>query len=79
MMDLQDLREGQKVVGSDRGHVGTIDGIDGQLIKLKKNDPASGGAHHFLDVKLITSVSDNEVVLSVPTAEAMQRWSIESV
>jgi len=78
MMDLQDLREGQRVVGSDRGHVGTVDGIDGQLIKLKKNDPASGGTHHFLDVKLINSVSPNEIVLSVPTAEAMQRWSTEN-
>lgn len=78
MMDLHDLREGQKVVGSDRGHVGTIDGISGQLIKLKKNDPASGGTHHYLDVKLIKEVSPNEVVLSVPTAEAMERWSEES-
>jgi hypothetical protein len=75
MMDLQDLRDGQRVVGSDRGHVGTIDGIQGELIKLKKNDPSSGGEHHFLDVDLINSVSPNEVVLSVPAAEAMQRWS----
>lgn len=78
MMDLHDLREGQRVVGSDRGHVGTIDGIEGQLMKLKKNDPASGGVHHYLDVKLIGSTSFNEVVLTVSTAEAMARWSNES-
>ena len=75
MANLDQLREGQKVVGADRNHVGTIDSISGELLKLKKNDPSSGGEHHYLDVGLIASVSANEVVLNVTTAEAMERWS----
>lgn len=78
MMFVGQIREGHEVVGSDRGHVGTVDGLAGQLLKLKKSDPASGGTHHFLDLGLVSAVEGNTITLLVPAAEAMERWSEES-
>lgn len=78
MMHVQDIHEGLKVVGSDGGHVGTVDALVGQLLKLKKNDPASGGTHHFLDIGLIADIENDTARLLVTADDAKQRWSEES-
>jgi hypothetical protein len=78
MMHVQDIHEGLKVVGSDGGHVGTVDALVGQLLKLNKNDPASGGTHHFLDIGLIAEIENETVKLLVTADDAKQRWSEES-
>lgn len=78
MMHLQDIHEGLKVVGSDGGHVGTVDALVGQLLKLKKNDPASGGTHHFLDIGLIAEIENDTARLLVTADDAKQRWSEEN-
>lgn len=75
MMFIEQIKDGQKVVGSDGAHVGTVDGLSGQLLKLKKNDSASGGAHHYLDIGLIVELDGETIKLIVPAAEAMERWS----
>ena len=75
MMFVEQIKEGQKVVGSNGAHVGTIDGLSGQLLKLKKNDPESGGSHHYLDIGLVVAVEDETIKLIVPAAEAKERWS----
>jgi len=77
MMHVQDIHEGLKVVGSDRGHVGTVDALVGQLLKLKKSDPASGGTHHFLDIGLIAEIENDTARLLVTADDAKQRWSEE--
>lgn len=56
MMFVDQIREGLKVVGSDGAHVGTVDSLSGQLLKLKKIDPASGGMHHYLDIGLVVGI-----------------------
>lgn len=58
------IRERMKVVGADGEHIGTVDRIEGDRIKLTKSDPASGGEHHFLDLKDVTAVNGNEVHIS---------------
>jgi hypothetical protein len=78
MMHVQDIHEGLKVIGSDGGHVGTVDALVGQLLKLKKNDPASGGTHHFLDIGLIADIENDTARLLVTADDAKQRWSEES-
>ena len=78
MMHVQDIHEGLKVVGSDGGHVGTVDALVGQLLKLKKNYPASGGTHHFLDIGLIADIENDTARLLVTADDAKQRWSEES-
>lgn len=75
MMFVEQIKEGQRVIGADGGHVGTIDGLSGQLLKLKKNDPESSGAHHYLDLGLVVAVEGETIKLIVPAAEAKERWS----
>ncbi len=75
MMFVEQIKEGQRVVGADGAHVGTVDGLSGQLLKLKKNDPESGGGHHYLDLALVVAVEGDAIKLLVPAAEAKERWS----
>jgi len=75
MMFVEQIKENQTVVGSDGGHVGTVDALSGQLLKLKRNDPESGGAHHYLDIGLITALEGDVIKLIVPASEAKERWS----
>ena len=75
MMFVEQIKDGQTVVGSDGAHVGTVDGLSGQLLKLKRNDPESGGSHHYLDIGLVVAVEGETVKLIVPAAEAKERWS----
>ena len=78
MLHVQDIHAGLKVVGSDGGHVGTVDALVGQLLKLKKSDSASGGTHHFLDIGLIADIENDTARLLVTADDAKQRWSEES-
>lgn len=75
MMFVEQIKEGQKVIGADGGHVGSVDGLSGQLLKLKKNDPESGGTHHYLDLGLVIAVEGDTIKLIVSAAEAKERWS----
>ncbi|AWB19731.1 DUF2171 domain-containing protein [Methylobacterium currus] len=75
MIDLSSIKEHMPVVGSDGGHVGTIDHLDGQRIKLTKTDPAAGGHHHFIHVDSIASVEGGQVRLNRTTAEAKDEWA----
>jgi hypothetical protein len=70
MMFIEQIKENQQVVGADGGHVGTIDGVSGQLLKLKKNDPESGGAHHYLDIGLVVAVEGDTIKLIRPLRQS---------
>jgi hypothetical protein len=76
--DASRIREHMEVVGSDGGHVGTVDHMEGQRIKLAKNDPASGGEHHYIHLDSVASV-DDRVQLNRTTAQAKDEWGVESV
>jgi hypothetical protein len=76
--DTQNIKEHMEVVGSDGQHVGTVDSLDGQRIKLTKTDPAANGEHHFIHVDSISSVSER-VTLNRTAAEARDEWGVESV
>ena len=77
-MDLGNIRPAMDVIGSDGEHLGTVDHVDHNRIKLRRNDPASGGDHHWLAQDKIASVEGNAVRLSVPAAEVRQSWQDES-
>ena len=79
MADASQIREHMEVLGSDGGHVGTVDKVDGQRIKLTRNDPAAGGAHHFLHLDMVASVEGEAVRLTRTAAQAMDEWGVESV
>jgi hypothetical protein len=61
------IREHMEVVGSDGQHVGTVDKVDGDRIKLtKRDDPDhSGQHHHFIPVSSIASIQGNQVRLNM--------------
>jgi hypothetical protein len=74
-MFVEQIREGLEIVGSDGAHVGTVDALSGTLLKLKKSDPSSAGAHHYLDIGLVVAIEGNKAKLLVPAEEAKRRWS----
>ena len=77
-VDLSAIREDMEVVGSDGGHVGSIDHFrDGQL-KLKRQDPAAtDGQHHFVPAQWVSQVDAgaNRVMLNLSRDEATSRWT----
>jgi len=67
MAGFDDVKEGMEVIGADGVHVGTVDRIDGDKIKLTKKDSGEGshrGHHHFIDKGLVAGVEGNKVRLS---------------
>ena len=68
----QRIREHMEVVGSDGGHVGTVDKVEGERIKLtKRDDPDGSGAHHhYLSLGAVASVSGDQVQLNLPAEQA---------
>ncbi len=53
------ITEHMEVVGSCGNHVGTVDRVEGDRIKLTKND-SPDGQHHYLPVAAITEVRDGK-------------------
>ena len=68
-----------EVVGSDRKHVGTVDHVEGQRIKLAKTDPDAKGEHHFLHLDVVDAVTDGKVVLNRTAAQAKDEWGVQQV
>ncbi len=58
----QGIREHMKVVGADGAHVGTVDAIVSDQIKLTRKDSADG-QHHFISMNLVGSVENDSVRL----------------
>ncbi|MBZ9676826.1 DUF2171 domain-containing protein [Mesorhizobium sp. ES1-1] len=67
MTDTSKIREHMEVVGADGVHVGTVDKIDGERIKLTKKDSGEGsheGHHHYIPLSLLAEVQGDKVWLS---------------
>jgi hypothetical protein len=64
---MQDIREHMEVIGADGVHVGTVDRVEENRIKLTKKDSGEGahkGHHHFIARGLVADVEGNKVRLS---------------
>jgi hypothetical protein len=64
---MQEIRERMEVIGADGVHVGTVDHIEGNRIKLTKKDSGEGahkGHHHFIARSLVADIEGNKVRLS---------------
>lgn len=61
-----EIREGMEVIGADGMHIGTVDGVEGNRIKLNKTDSshAHEGHHHYIDMGFVADVEGNKVRLS---------------
>ena len=69
-----------EVIGADGVHVGTVDHVEGDRIKLTKKDSgaqieqAEGsheGHHHYISVGLVADVEGDKVRLSATGANAV--------
>jgi len=65
MVDTTQIKEHMEIIGADGVHVGTVDKVDGDRIKLTKKDSGSHtDHHHYLSVGLIAAVEGDQVRLS---------------
>ena len=74
MGGFTDIREHMDVIGADGVHLGTVDKIDGDRIKLTKTDSGEGsheGHHHFISRGLVADVEGDQVRLSATAANAL--------
>jgi hypothetical protein len=73
-MNLSNIREHMKVVGADRQPVGTVDHVEGDEIKLAKNDPQAQGKHHYIPADWVERVEGEQVRLRKNAREACDSW-----
>jgi hypothetical protein len=63
MRDLADVREHMEVIGADGVHVGTVDRVENDRIKLARLD-SEDSRHHFVGAGLVAEIEGNKVRLS---------------
>lgn len=66
MSDKSKIKDNMEVIGADGVHVGVVDRLEGNRIKLKKRD-ASGehkGHHHYIELGFVSGVEGDKVRLS---------------
>ena len=73
MTNASQIREHMEVVGSDGQHVGTVDKVEGDRIKLTKNDPAAQGQHRYIPLDTVESVEQDVVRLNMTAEQAQQQ------
>ena len=72
MTDLTAIKEHMDVIGADGVHVGTVDKVDADRIKLAKADGgAHGGHHHYISTGLVADIEGDKIRLSATAANAL--------
>ena len=66
MSGFEDIREHMEVIGADGVHLGTVDRVEGDRIKLIRADSGLGHQehHHFIPRGLVADVEGDKVRLS---------------
>jgi hypothetical protein len=67
MTNREEIRPHMEVIGADGVHVGTVDHLDGDRIKLTKSDSGQGsheGHHHYIPLGLVAEIEGERVRLS---------------
>ena len=71
---MREIKEHMEVIGADGVHIGTVDKVEGNRIKLTKKDSGEGshkGHHHYIDKGLVADIEGNKVRLSANAAVAV--------
>lgn len=68
--DHSAIKEDMTVVGADGVHIGTVDRLEGERIKLTRAD-SGDGKHHYLPAGLVAAVEGDVVRLSANAANAV--------
>ena len=80
MTDASAIREHMEVIGADEVHLGTVDKVEGDRIKLTRvegfgqMEAAQGshaGHHHYIPLGLVAAVEGDRVRLSATGANAV--------
>jgi len=74
MIQASQIREHMEVLGSDGGHVGKVDHIQGTDIELAKLDLGSGFKHHLIPMTWVEQVEDDKVRLNLTKEAAKAAW-----
>lgn len=67
MTDLSEITEHMDVFGADGVHVGTVDHVEGDRIRLTKADSGQGrhaGHHHYISAAFVADIENGAVRLS---------------
>ena len=81
MTDASQIKEHMEVIGADGVHVGTVDHVEGERIKLTKKDSgadveggeagAHAGHHHYISLGLVAGIEGDKVRLSATAENAV--------
>jgi hypothetical protein len=63
MADLSKIKKDQEIIGADGVHVGTVDHVAGDRIKMTRKD-SGDGKHHYIPGGLVAEVEGDKVRLS---------------
>ncbi|MCJ2182090.1 DUF2171 domain-containing protein [Novosphingobium sp. 1949] len=66
MFEKLRIREHMEVADANGQHVGTVDDVANDQIKLTRTD-SSDGQHHFLAMENVDRIDDNRVYLKAGT------------
>jgi hypothetical protein len=69
MVNATQIKEQMEVRGSDGKHVGTVDGMEGDRLRL-----ASGGMLHTIELDAVEEVKEGVVRLKQTAQEATKPW-----
>jgi hypothetical protein len=66
MSGFENIREHMEVIGADGVHLGTVDRVEGERLKLTRNDSGVGHTdhHHYIPRGLVAAVEGDQVRLS---------------
>ncbi len=70
-MNTQNIKEHMPIVCSNNGQFGTVDKVEGEMIKLTRDNQ---GQHHWIPTSWVKSV-DDKVHVDRPGEQAMREWS----
>ena len=71
---MNQIKEHMEVIGADGVHIGTVDRVEGNRIKLTKADSGQGthkGHHHFIEKSLVAEIEGDKVRLSANASVAV--------
>ena len=66
MSGFEDIREHMEVIGADGAHIGTVDRVEGNRVKLIRADSglAHTDHHHYIPRGLVAEVEGEQVRLT---------------
>lgn len=80
MVKASEITEHMEIVGADGVHVGKVDGVKGDRIKMTRKDEEHGQDqqhHHYVQLSAVASVDGGKVWLSAEAANARQLFEEE--